>query len=53
MAIGSGALNSKLAIREIFEAKDDPTKEAKKAATNAVKSIGIDKSPREKLSCRS
>ena len=30
MAIGSGALNSKLAIREIFEAKDDPTNEAKK-----------------------
>ena len=50
---GAGALNSMFAIRDTFVTRDDPIREARKAATNAVNNIGKDTSPSENSSCRS
>ena len=47
---GSGTINSKLSILEIFVIKEDPIKEARNAAKNAVASMGTERDPRSRPS---
>ena len=46
ICIGSGAINSKLSILWMLVTKEDPTKDARNAAKNAVASMGNESDPR-------
>ena len=50
---GSGTLNSIVAILEIVVIKEDPIKEARNAAKNAVANMGNERDPRSRPSWRS